>query len=137
MIAVSDVAHLLHAQGRAVAAAEERGLNTMLAESCGGSLLFPEERAAAGSRPGIHAGFVCMRGEHFQSNMRIWAQEMKDHPHRANFWSDQPYLNVLVLRGRLSFTPLPEPSVLAPPRYVLFNGTEDFRIGPETRLLHF
>jgi hypothetical protein len=134
MVAVDDVSGLLPAPDRAIVGMVEYPFNSMLADSCGGALLHLEERPRASRTWGINTGFLSMSGSHVHENMRVWREEIERDAPRGNHWADQPYLNVLVFRGRLAFRRLPRHAIDMPPMYRWFNG--DFRLRASTRLLH-
>jgi hypothetical protein len=134
MVAVDDVNSMLCANGRTIVGMSEYPFNSMLAESCGGTLLAPEERLAAGLTSGINTGFLSMSGDHLKDNMRLWYEEITVHAASGTRWADQPYFNVLALRGQLAFRPLPRYWIDMPPMY-LWSGRQ-FHLRACTKLLH-
>jgi len=137
MLAIDDVNPLFDVATDGVAGMEERQLgNTMLADSCGGALLRPDERAAAATRTGICAGFLCAGSEVFAHGMTRWSRAIRADATRLNFWADQPYFNVLVLRNEIPFQALPDMWIDSPPQYVT-HGVGAFALVDETKLFHF
>jgi hypothetical protein len=134
MVAVDDVNGLLCASGRTIVGTSEYPFNSMLSESCGGGMLCLEERPRASRRWGVNTGFLSVAGPHLNETMGRWYDEMERDAGRGNQWADQPYFNVLVLRGALTFEPLPRYAIDAPVMYRWFNG--EFRLRRSTRLLH-
>lgn len=138
MIAIGDVDSLLRVSDFGVSAIEERQIgSSMLNESCGQLLLRPDEMAQARETVGICTGFICAKSTVFKQSMMLWLKAIQADQKRLNYWSDQPYFNVLVLRGKIPFEPLPETWVDNPPQYVLLHDVEDFHLRDDTKLLHF
>jgi len=137
MLAIDDVNPFFDVVADGVVGILEGQLgNTMLSESCGGALVRPDELAEAGARTGICVGFLCATPKVFQYSMTQWSQAIRTDAQRLNFWADQPYFNVLVLRNQIPFQPLPDMWIDNPPQYVL-HGVGHFALHDETKLFHF
>lgn len=137
MLALGNVDTLLQVADSGVSAIEERHLgSSMLSESCGKLLLQPGELAKARETAGICTGFVCAKSQVFKQSMELWLTAIQADRQRLNYWSDQPYFNVLVLRGQIPFEPLPDTWIDNPPQYTLLE-TGTFHLQDETKLLHF
>ena len=134
ILAIGDVNPIFDLAIDGVLGMLERQLgNTMLAPSCGGELLRPAEYAAAAAHIGICAGFLCATPSVFRHSMTRWARAIRADARRLNFWADQPYFNVLVLRGEIPFQPLPDMWIDNPPQYVLHDAG-DFALHDELML---
>jgi hypothetical protein len=110
----------------------------MLSPSCGGDLITLDERPKASRMWGVNSGFLRFPARQFHRVMKLWHAELtgpdaiRDRPVKH---FDQPFLNRLVLRERISFEPYPNLWIDMPPMYVGFRG--DFALHASTKLLHF
>jgi hypothetical protein len=134
MLAVADVAPLFEGDDDRVRGMVEEPFNTMLADPCGGALVRLDERAEASRRWGINTGFLCTSGRAFATTMAAWRVAVGEQRELANYWADQPYFNLLVLRGAIAFDAFPRGWIDMPPMYRWFRG--DYVAHPDTRLLH-
>jgi hypothetical protein len=135
ILAVDKIASFFdHCQG-GVSAYQEYGFNTMISVSCGGSLLKARDIEKAYKSWGVNSGFFCMKGNQFKHNMQLWSREIFANLDRINQWSDQPYLNYLILKKKIRFTPFPDQWVMLPPIYA-YNHRK-FRVSTKTKILLF